>query len=451
MPNLSNLYCYHFSYIENLPSIIEHGLLSTNAKNALKIKHRDVASEGIQARRHEMQVTCEPGGKIHDYVPFYMCVRNPMFLALLNSKNIDQQGLLFFLIKMSSLQENNVVFTDASANTAIPPNFYNKLNDLEKLDWEAIQSQKWSTKGDKDELHRRMAEVLMKDKVLLKNIDRIVVFNESVKNDVIKIFKEKEVDPPAFDYSPVGLNPRYNFFYMKFMVIGKELETLITGPETLKRRYKSLQKVVKTERKKHPADKEFLFDNIEDCLKQVTINFKLIKELAGIHELKTDNAMHKDNVSDHTLSVVAALEKQKYYATLDDEDRDILKLAAYLHDIGKGPKTKWKDGIQKNYPDHPADGPVMLARILIEDFKELSDYEIRKISLLVIYHDLIGEIFGHGRNKQQLFDIVKEESDFDMLSALNLADVTVLNPGWTSNYRSQIEGLKEEVMELLDI
>ncbi|MEM5667924.1 HD domain-containing protein [Bacillus cereus] len=77
-------------------------------------------------------------------------------------------------------------------------------------------------------------------------------------------------------------------------------------------------------------------------------------------ELETDNKVHSDNVSDHTIKVVNNLEDNEYYRNLSENDKKLVKLSAYLHDIGKGPKSKWKDGIQVAYPDHPADSIPML-------------------------------------------------------------------------------------------
>jgi UTP:GlnB (protein PII) uridylyltransferase len=136
-----------------------------------------------------------------------------------------------------------------------------------------------------------------------------------------------------------------------------------------------------------------------------------------------------------------------YYNEAKEKDKNILKLSAYLHDIGKGPKSKWKDGKQPAYPDHPADAPEMLERILVEDFKEISEYEIKKICILVTYHDLIGEIIGKGRSMQQLIDIIENEKTLEMLATLNFADVSAINRLWRAEYRNKIEDLKTEVLE----
>jgi len=165
IPNIyKGRYFYHFTHVENIDSIVKYGILSTNTKVEKGIKHVDLANENIQLRRSEMDVPCKPKGKIHDYVPFYFTARNPMLLGVLNRKNIDQPLVVYIAVSIDKLIENNVVFTDASANTLIPPNFYTDPKDLDKLNWDLINSKSWTAK-DKDELHSRMAEVLIYNKM----------------------------------------------------------------------------------------------------------------------------------------------------------------------------------------------------------------------------------------------------------------------------------------------
>jgi len=438
-------YFYHFTHVSNLASIIEFGLLSTNQKNLLALPHRNIAAGGIQERRSEMQVTCAPKGTIHDYVPFYMCVRNPMLLSVLNKKNIDQQEMIFFALRFDKISSQKMVFTDASANTVVPPSFYNDVDDLDKLDWELIDSQRWGTKT-KDEMHRRMAEVLIRDKVTIDMVDTIIVWNKSYKKEVLEIFEKSGCEAPDVHYSPLGTTLKFNFFYTKFS-IGRPDESLITGPSWLREYFNSAVKTIKKNRSEAETGKKYLFVDIQDALKKIAKDFTIIPEMAEIYKLATDNTMHKENVSDHTLSVLDNLTASRYYKSMDDTDRGVLAISAYLHDIGKGPKSMWKNEIQQNYPDHPADAPKMLERILVEDFEYLSNYEIRKICLLVTYHDLIGEIIGRGRDKQQLFDLIRDEKELQMLSALNYADVAAINEDWAFDYQIKVRTLKAEALD----
>lgn len=439
--NLRNKYFYHFTHIENLESILKNGLLSTNEKIRRGISHTNIANESIQDRRSNMNITCKPYGMVHDYVPFYFTTINPMLLGLVNQKNIDQPLIIFFAISIEKILENNVIFTDASANTSQPPNFYNDPNNLNKLDWTAIDKIAWKSASD-DERHKRMAEVLVYKEVPLDWIETIIVYNKTIKNIVVKQFNDLDITIPDITYEP--FNGRY-FYFKKFFFNDRRNETLVMGPNLLKCKFDTLFKNILGNRQTITSPK---FQNIEDAITNIENDFCIIEELEGIYQLETINEVHSENVSDHTLKVVTNLEvSNDYYSNLSENDKQIVKFSAYLHDIGKGPKSKWKDGKQQAYADHPADAIPMLERILSEDFESLSKYEIRKICLLVVYHDLIGDIIGKGRSKKELFNLIKDENELNMLIAISLADVLAIDPSWYMNIFFKIPNLKEKLQE----
>lgn len=436
-------YFYHFTHIHNLPTIIKHGLLCTKTKNLLGLEHVNVASEAIQERRSTMSVTCGPDDcVVHDYVPFYFCSVNPMFLSMVNSKNVDQNDFVIMAIPIERILKGDAVFTDASANTAVPPNFFSDPKDLVKLNWAEIDSQKWRSETD-EARHQKMAEVLIYDSLPISDVEYLIFWNEDSKKEVTQIFADHGTELPKCSWSPFR---SHNFFYTKFMVAGQTNQLLVTGPRVLRERYESVVNFVinkRGKRKKH----EYAFDDLEDCLEAVRKNFCAINELEGIYELETTNDVHSSSVSDHTLEVVEELKKTGFFKKASKEDQQILELAAYLHDIGKGPAKKWRNGKQPAYPDHPADAAEMVARILHEEIRDLSKYQIRMLCLLVIYHDLIGEILFKGRNEQQLLDIIVNEHDFDMLATLNQADVAAIDWTWHATYNFGIAKFKKDILK----
>jgi hypothetical protein len=115
-------FAYHFSHIDNLPGLLSHGFLANNHPKFPK-KHRSVASATIQERRAQMVVPCGPGGCVHDYVPLYFGSISPMLLGVVNTKNVDQYDLLYFEFPIMLADRLDAVFTNASANTDIPPTF----------------------------------------------------------------------------------------------------------------------------------------------------------------------------------------------------------------------------------------------------------------------------------------------------------------------------------------
>lgn len=435
-------YFYHFTHIDNISSIVENnGLLSTNLKKKYGINHHNVANMNIQNRRSEMRVTVGPGGVVHDYVPFYFASTNKMLLGLLNRKVVDQPYVVFLAVSIEKLLEDNVVFTDASANTTLPPNFYCDPNDLDKLNWDLIDSTKWGEKSE-TELHLRMAEVLIYGRVPLEWVDAYIVFNKIGKRKIIECYNNAGLLKPYISYD--WFNNR-SFFFTKFFFKDRENETLVTGPLQL---YESYQIVVRSIRENRNSINKgkCILKNIRDAIIQIKDDFCVIQELADIYDLKTDNYMHHESVSDHTITVVNNLPNTQYYTYLGEREKAIVKLAAYFHDIGKGPKEKWEDGIQKAYLDHPADALTMLERIFSEDFEEIKYEDYRDICLLVAYHDLLGDIIGNGRSEKELEQLELSINMLYMLATLSEADICAIGGTLSIDIRFKIQDLLNYIM-----
>lgn len=435
-------YFYHFTHIENIESIVKHdGLLSTNLKKERGIEHHNIANVKIQHRRSTMQVTVEPGGVVHDYVPFYFASVNPMLLGLLDRKLIDQPYICFIAISIERLLEDNVIFTDKSANANIPPCFFKEPTDLYKLTWDLIDSKKWGEKSE-EERQLRMAEVLIHREVPLDWIDSFIVFNKIAMREVKKVYKSFGIECPPISYDWFNNRP---FFFTKFFWKEREKETLVIGPIQLRQSYLSLVNRIIEEREKIVYESP-RFRDVENALLEIEYNFCVIPELSGIYELETDNKVHKETVSEHTLNVVSNVKKTGFYNQLSEKWQNVVLLAAYLHDIGKGPKEKWGNGIQRAYPDHPADAIPMLSRILIEDIEDISDKEVKRVCLLVVYHDLLGDVIGRGRDINEIYGLKLSQTELIMMAALAEADIRAIGGVWAYHINEKLDDLIGEIM-----
>jgi len=438
-------YIFHFTDIRNLDSIIKHGLLCPNLKKERGIKHKNIANMAIQERRAKMDVTVGPKGKVHDYVPFYFSSMNPMLLTLLNQKNVDQNLLIYFCLKIDKLESENVVFTDASANRLESPNFYNNVAMLDQLDWELIDSRKWSVETDEAK-HNKMAEVLIYQKVDIAQIDGIVVYNREIKNIVEQIFKENKITPPPIMLVWDDRVKNYSFYYTKFYVKGQENETLVTGPLVLAQEYFQVVKDIVTER---VGLVDFPYQTIEELVHAIDKNFCIIPELEAVENLRQDYYPHNDTVDVHTLRVVEEMKGQEYYQRASHDIKNLLLLVAYLHDIGKGPKDKWEDKkMVRAYPDHPADAIPMLKRILIHEVANMSEEDIRKICMSVIYHDIVGECMNKGRDIEQIANVITNKDDLELLFAMSIADTKAINPHWADCIIDRKQKFCEKVLAL---
>ncbi|MBO2653205.1 DUF4433 domain-containing protein [Shewanella algae] len=419
-------YFFHFTHINNIDEIIRHGLLSTNEKTKKRIRHLDVASKDIQCTRREMKVSCGNGGVVHDYVPFYFCPRTPMFLSIIKSRNYDQQYFVHFALSIDKLKMESFIFTDKAANREFePPNFFNSPADLDKLNWDEIDNKSWRSKSDGLK-HQKMAEALHHGHLSTNQIDYIVVWNDFYGKKVRALFEKHGKQCPPIFYD--GKN-RYYHYYCDLN--SNNSESLVCGPIITKETFEGIVKNVIKERKN--VRDAYLFDDIESCLNSVRANFSCIQELENITNLRTDNVVHKDNVENHTKNVINALLESDEYDGLSDGEKLVVELAAYLHDIGKGPKSRWRDGVQRVDDDHPRKSAIYLERFLIEDIDTISNNEIRQLILIVMYHDFIGDHIISGRKISELKGILQSESDLKLLYTLCKADVMAIHAPWYNN------------------
>lgn len=434
-------FAYHFTLIENLDSILTEGILSTNKKNKENILHNDIANQEIQLRRSKMTVTKGPGGVVHDYVPLYFAKRTPMLLSLIKSKNIDQIDVVYLAIKIDRILDDDVVFSDASANTVIPPNFYAKPKSLSKLYWPIIDSWDWTYSEEHGEKNKKMAEMLIHEKIKITDISHIVVWNNTYKEHVEEKLEELDIKNIT-----VVTDYYRHFRYHYFCPIDQAKRTnLITGPRQLKSLMARYIKSTIEGKSEHTK-----FDSLEEAIIEIQKDFKCIQELADIDGLKTDNPIHKEDVGAHSRSVAARVQSDDKFDSFTKEEQNCLILAAYLHDIGKGPKSRWKDEIQKVDEDHSKKSLPMLKRIFSEDIDGWTKKQLRDIFILVIYDDLIGDIVANGRHTKQLTNIAKTKKQVDLLIALGKADMGAIKEKWVTNNLDAIENLRQQAYEEIE-
>lgn len=144
--------------IANIPSVMEHGILSHNLRRRSRILSRSVAMQEIQDRRKNKIVY---GGKaLHSYANLFFDAHNPM-LSKVRSHNNE-----ICVLKISSevLSLPGVVITDRNASCNYV-GFYPYPDGLTKLNFDMIYATWWLHQDDPrlEELHKNIkgAEVLV--------------------------------------------------------------------------------------------------------------------------------------------------------------------------------------------------------------------------------------------------------------------------------------------------
>jgi hypothetical protein len=174
------------------------------------------------------------------------------------------------------------------------------------------------------------------------------------------------------------------------------------------------------------------FKNLTRLRDGLRADFGCLPHTAELVGLRSENGVHQHAVDIHTKEVVEQLLLLDEYDGLDEKQQMLVEIAAYLHDIGKGPRSRWDSngGLQKVDPDHPVGAMPMMAEILTEHVATVSASSAKTLMKLVCYHDLVGDVLGQGRDEQQILDVVDDVEELDMLFAIGRADVTALVPRW---------------------
>lgn len=158
-------YLYYIAPIENVPSILEHGILCHNL--ARKVNHRSVAMQEVQDRRKDKAI---PGaGKLHDYANLYFNVRNPMMFK----RKDNHDKICILAVDPGIIQERGVIVSDMNAAISIarfaPPD-----EGIAMLDKDKLFARSWKHPDDLNEERRHRglmcAEVLVPKQISPKFI-----------------------------------------------------------------------------------------------------------------------------------------------------------------------------------------------------------------------------------------------------------------------------------------
>lgn len=161
--------------------------MSYNRIHAEGISYANIAHDSIQEKRANKQVTCGPGGTLHDYVPFYFGHRSPMLYSI-NRGNVEgyeegQGPVVHLVTKLTHVKSAGVpyVFSDGHGIKAWVE-FFDDDKDLDKIDWPLMRAKYWFDRDeDPNRAFRRQAEFLVRDHFPWEGFAGMLVLNEETK------------------------------------------------------------------------------------------------------------------------------------------------------------------------------------------------------------------------------------------------------------------------------
>lgn len=174
-------YIYHMTHYKNLESILKNGLLSHN--NELVKQHIDNIE--VNDRRNKIEPLYQKN--LHTYVPFYFNPKNSMLYV---NKEI-QKDIVILAFDKTLLLKDQIIFTDGNAATN-KTNYYNNLDDLNKLNWTCLNANYWN--DFEDGKRERMAEILIPYKVNITRLRKIYCYDEETKSFIQDLDDELDIE-----------------------------------------------------------------------------------------------------------------------------------------------------------------------------------------------------------------------------------------------------------------
>ena len=168
------------------------GLMSDQKMIARGGPSRVIGMSEIKQRRVEkLEVSCHPGTKVGDYVPFFFCPRSVMLYVIYCANHHDLEyrdgqdrivhleADLYGVIDWAEANDVPWAFSYSNAGARYA-DFGSSRDELVNLDWNAIAAHDWR---DSEVRTRKQAEFLVYDQFPFELVERIGVQSQAVMSD----------------------------------------------------------------------------------------------------------------------------------------------------------------------------------------------------------------------------------------------------------------------------
>lgn len=196
---------YHITHINNLPAMIEGGKIWSDAKRIeMGLNCNEIGMNTIKERRlNQIDVDCYTGLKVGQFAPFYFCPRSVMLYIIYANNHLDltyrggQRPIVHLefdlqnVVNWADQNNRNWAFSDRNAGAYIA-SFYNNLLNLDKINWDAVNSRDFTRSEVKE---GKQAEFLIQDYMPLALIEKIGVINNDMHQQVSDIISGSMIAP----------------------------------------------------------------------------------------------------------------------------------------------------------------------------------------------------------------------------------------------------------------
>jgi hypothetical protein len=174
---------------DNLPWILDNGMHCGNS-SVSSSTWVHIGNRELIGKRASYSVPLPPGGFLNDYVPFYFTPFSPMLYNLSTGRgDVKKRQNEEILMLVSSLWRIDglklrYLFTDSHAYSQLA-NFYSDPKDLDKIDWQLLQSRNFKRNTeDLAKFECYQAEALIYQHLPVVGLLGIICYTKSLQREI---------------------------------------------------------------------------------------------------------------------------------------------------------------------------------------------------------------------------------------------------------------------------
>ena len=168
---------YHMTRLENMPSILEHALLSRKQAEERRLLSMDIADHEILAERENFW-SPRP---LSEYVPFHFFVKNPFDGRVCRQYGSENMVIIAITREWAQSLSSSYIVTAHPLHPSAQCLPYNEGYDA--IDWFALESRDYYNNDTKQKC---MAECLIPDGVAPEEFACIYVYTDEAKEELLK-------------------------------------------------------------------------------------------------------------------------------------------------------------------------------------------------------------------------------------------------------------------------
>lgn len=194
---------YYITHVNNIPSILQHGILSHALVEERKVPFTPIYDTGIVTNRRTKSTPA--GDSLWDFANLYFQPRNPMLYRVINEKNKNDIVIIAVRPDVMNIQDVLVTTGNAASNPTEILSAKEGLKAVTQM-WEVIYNEWW--KEEDGSKRKIMAECLVPDLVMPDYIQTVYVAGHAVAEKVKALVPQSNI--PIVPEPHMFFQPRRN-------------------------------------------------------------------------------------------------------------------------------------------------------------------------------------------------------------------------------------------------